>query len=1021
MNQFAKVNNLVGWLLFGVSAIIYTLTVEETASFWDCGEFIAVSYKLEVPHPPGAPLFLLIGRMFSFLALGNVERVAFWINMLSVLSSALTIMFLYWTIVLMAKKMVNVYKEDVLNTPNITAMVAGAIGALSYTFSDSFWFSAVEAEVYALSSLFTAFVFWAMLKWERIEDPHTASRWLILIAYTMGLSIGVHLLNLVTIPALALIFYYKEFKQTNLKGGIIAVFVGLFIVGIINNGIIPGLPTVAGAFEILFVNSLGMPFSSGLFVFLILLISALVYGIHYSEKHKKPVLNISLLSFAFILLGYASYGIILIRSNYDTPIDENDPEDMMSFVRYLKREQYGDRPLLFGPTFLADRVDFEKGSPVYRKGKERYEVVDYQTKAIYDDQNQLLLPRIYSQQPGHDQLYRQWIGLREGEKPTMGDNIYYMFRYQFGHMYFRYFLWNFVGRESDEKEAGVLWPTEDLGKDIPEMLSSNKARNNMFALPLLLGIVGLLFQVMVDKRNFFVLLLLFFLTGLALVLYLNSPPVEPRERDYIYVGSYYVFCIWIGFGVVPIQQALSKALKGSSPVVAGLITLLVPGIMAAEGWDNHDRSNRFHSVDQARNTLSSCAPNAILFTGGDNDTFPLWYVQEVEGFRTDVRVVVLSYFSTDWYIEQMKRSAYDSDPLPLSMDQVNYLRGKNDWVPLVENERTRNAAVNLDAYIRLVDQDDAQVKVKLQDGSYTAKLLTRYFKLDVDSAAVVDMGIVPEGKEGQVLAEMTFGLKENATSIFKNDLALLDILATNDWERPIYFNNTSANSTSLELRQFMHLEGLTYRLLPVRAEMRPGETGGVNVPVMLENINKFKFRGFDDPGVYHDEEYRKFGSNTRNSYYRLARKLYEQGDEEKAKEILDEGLTNIPDKSIPYSFFTSFYAELYHKLGEQERAEALADTIISRSSEMIRFVEENNKTGQFYQDMLRNSNIYLNQLAFVYRRLSDETDREIKNLENQVNLSVEGVPSGELERLRKQLELYQSRYEEILGVMSGGR
>ncbi|MEM1135774.1 MAG: DUF2723 domain-containing protein [Bacteroidota bacterium] len=1006
MREFSKINNICGWFVFLVSAIVYIITLEETASFWDCGEFIAVSYKLEVPHPPGAPLFLLLGRMFSFLAMGDVEMVAYWINVLSALSSAFTILFLHWTIVLLGRKIIKPENGNYTQPQLIVLMAAGIVGSLAYTFSDSFWFSAVEAEVYALSSLFTAFVFWAILKWELIEERTYADKWLIMITYVMGLSIGVHLLNLVTIPALALIIYYKRYKETTIAGQLAAMAAGGMVIIGIMYFVIPGLPSIAGWFEILFVNSFGLPFGSGIIFFVILLIAAIVYGIRYSEKNKKEVLNIVMLSLTFILIGYSSYGIIPIRSNYNTPIDENNPEDIISFVRYLKREQYGDRPLIYGQTYDAQRVDVEVGAPIYRKAESKYEIYDYRSKPVYDAKSKMILPRIYSQQPGHPDLYRNWIGLGPNEKPTLVDNFKYMFIYQFGHMYFRYFMWNFASRESDDKEAGWLMPWEDIGVDLPEDLARNKARNNFYMLPLILGIFGLIFHYKKDQKNFWVLLLLFFLTGLALVLYLNSPPVEPRERDYIYVGSFYVFTIWIGFGVLGIYDALKKV--SFNHIIATILGLIIPVIMAAEGWDNHDRSNRFHSIDQAKNTLRSCAPNAILFTGGDNDTFPLWYVQEVEGFRTDVRVVVLSYFSTDWYMEQMRRPAYESEPLPISMKPENYLQGKNDYVPLVEDPNMKDRAVNIKSYIKLVDKNDPRVLVPLQDGSFTAKLLTKNFVLDINKNEVLQKGFIPKGKEDRVVDKMTFRIKDNATAIFKNDLAILDILATNNWERPVYFNNTSQNTSNLDIRPWLQLEGMAFRLMPIRTNGN-GEVGEPNIEVMRENMSQFEFRGFEDPTVYHDEEYRKFGSNTRNSYARLARALYDRGDKEAAKEVLDEAMENIPDKSIPYSFFTSRFVEIYYLLGEKEKAQEIAGVMERRATEFMNYMEQ---TGKYDETLYRNAMLFPTALADIYRRLSITTTNKERTLQQQggedINLESQ---QAELKKIEEEKTFYMQEFE----------
>ena len=615
--------------MFAVALVTYWLTMEETASYWDCGEFISVSYKLEVPHPPGAPLFLLIGRLFSFLALGDVTQVAYWINFSSVLASAFTVLFLFWSITLFGRKVLNITKPSEISESNAWLLLgAGLVGSLAFTFSDSFWFSAVEAEVYAMSSFFTAFVVWAMMKWDVIEDESKANRWLILIFYMMGLSIGVHLLNLVTIPALGLIYYFKKYKTPTFWGVVWTLVISLFLIIFINDIIIPGLPSIAGSFEIYFVNSLRLPFGSGVIVFSALVLGALIYGIMQTQKKGNVLLNTFLVSTAFILVGYASYAVIVIRSNENPPINENDPSDVMSFVRYLKREQYGSRPLLYGQYFTAEVEGYTDGVPIYTKGDSRYEITDRKIDYRYSANAMTILPRIYSTQPDHQQRYREILGLREGEKPTFSDNLRFMFTHQIGTMYMRYFLFNFAGRESDIQDADWLGP-RGWFEELPEELATNKGRNNFFMVPFLLGLLGMIYQINRDPKNFAVVGLLFILTGVALVVYLNSPPVEPRERDYIYAGSYYAFCFWIGFAVLAVADVLRRFIKNPRTLAAAatLICMSAPALMAAEGWDDHDRSNRYFSVDSAINYLQSCSPNAILFTGGDNDTFPLWYAQ----------------------------------------------------------------------------------------------------------------------------------------------------------------------------------------------------------------------------------------------------------------------------------------------------------------------------------------------------------------------------------------------------------
>ena len=934
MQNYKKINNISGWAIFAISTLVFWLTVEPTASYWDCGEFIAVSYKLEVPHPPGAPLFLLIGRLFSFLAMGNVEHVAYWINMISVLASGFTILFLFWSLTLLGRKIFNIEKGKETLGQIVLLMGGGAIGALAYTFTDSFWFSAEEAEVYAMSSFFTAFIFWSILKWEVIEDESLANKWIILLSYMMGLSIGVHLLNLVAFPALGLIYYFKKYKVS--RNGVIATFIvsGFFVI-LINNIIIPGFPSVAGSLEVFFVNSIGLPFGSGIILFGLLLIGALVYGIYYTNVKEKVLLNTILLSLAFVLIGYSSYTSLVIRSNYNPPIDENNPENIMSFVSYLKREQYGSRPLLRGQYFDAQITDQKQGAPVYIKGEKKYEISERKINYVYDTKRTTILPRAYSSDPKHVALYREYMGLKDNENPNFVDNMKFMFTYQFGHMYMRYFLWNFAGRESDIQHANWLAPWDAL-KEVPEEYANNKARNNFFLLPLLLGILGMFFQYNKKPNDFFVLILLFFLTGIALVLYLNSPPVEPRERDYIYAGSFYVFAMWIGIGAMAIGKWLSEKMKNdvSGAAIATALCLIVPGIMAVEGWDDHDRSGRYFSVDSARNFLASCEPNAILFTGGDNDTFPLWYIQEVEGYRTDVRVIVLSYFNTDWYIDQMTRPAYESQPLPFSLTSKHYQQGgPNDYLPHYENPSIKGAAINLNQYLKLIRDEHPGLQVPTKFGKYNSVPSKSLF-LDIDTADIKSRKIVPEDKLQYIINRMTFNLKKGGLE--KNTLMILDLIANNNWERPIYFNNTSLQGVSVSLNDYVVQEGNAYRLLPVKNPNPRSEF--VNTEIMYDNVmNNFRYRGLNDPKVYNSIDHRNFALNHRSTFNSLANALIREGKTEKAKEVIYKSLDAIPNISIPYDYTSSQTVKLLYRLGEKEKAKEIATLLAERANDALTY------------------------------------------------------------------------------------
>ncbi len=946
MKDYQKINIITGWAMFVVSLVVYLLTLEPTASFWDCGEFIASSYKLEVPHPPGAPFFLLIGRMFSMLA-SDVDMVAYWVNVLSAVSAAFTILFLFWTVTHLAKKVVKFDESGNNLYQTILVIGAGVVAALTCTFSDSFWFSAVEAEVYAMSSFFTAFVFWAILKWENIEDESDGNKWLILIAYMMGLSIGVHLLNLVAIPALGLIYYFKKNEEITQWGVIKTLLISGAIILVILIGVIPGLPSIAAAFEIFFVNSIGLPFYSGIVVFALLFIGALVYGIIYSIKQQNDILNTALLAFAFVLIGYSSYAVVLVRSNYNPPIDENNPENVLTFVSYLKREQYGDRPLFKGPYFTAGSPKTKKGATVYIKGEDKYEIKDYKIEYDYDSKDMTILPRMYSTQPSHIQRYREYAGLSEREKPGFFDNMRFMFRYQINKMYFRYFLWNFSGRESDEKEADAEF-LSPLWEKLPSHLENNKGRNVYYGIPLILGIIGMFFQFRQDAKNFAVTGLLFFLTGLALVLYLNSPPSEPRERDYIYAGSYYVFTIWVGFGVLGLFEFLGALFKQNKVVAAGIsfvVAMAIPTIMAAENWDDHDRSGRYFSVEAAKNYLDSCAPNAILFTGGDNDTFPLWYAQEVEGHRTDVRVIVLSYFNTDWYIDQMMRDAYESEAIPFTLTSKNYIQGGFNDAVLVTDQT--EDYINTPVFLQALKREAKQLQLKASSWSTYNTIPGRNMFLNVDVEKVKSMGIVPDSME--IADKMTWKIKGRALE--KKDLAIVDIIATNNWERPIYFNTTSLSQVNIDISRYTVLEGLTYRLLPINSR----SSNVVNTEVMYDNMmNNFHWKGLQDSTVYYSEDYRNFALNHRASFSTLSDALIAEGKYEKARDVLLKCIEVIPDSSIPYDNFNVAMVGSLLKVGEEDVARNIAEITARRAEETLQYMEE---TG--------NENFHEKQLSFM--------------------------------------------------------
>ena len=961
MLPFKRLNLLAGWLVFAIALVTYATTVERTASFWDCGEFIASSFKLQIPHPPGAPLFLLLGRIFSMLSLGNLTNVAYWINMGSVLASAFTILFLFWTISLLAQKLLanrdSGQSDSEYNTSDKWLIVGtSAVGALAYTFSDTFWFSAVEAEVYGMSSFFTAIVVWAAFKWERIEDEAAANRWLIFIAYLTGLSIGVHLLNLVIIPALALIYYFHKFQKPTFWGGVLALGIGLIILGIINASI-PGLPALAFAVERFFVNTLGMPFNSGTIFFAVVLLGSVTYGIIWSVRRQRVVLNTSLLAVAFLLIGYASYMQVIVRADFNPPINENDPSDVNKFRAYQAREQYESRSLLYGPVFTSHPIDQKRGAPIWKRDKDKYVILDYYPEYIYAPGDEMLFPRVYSSHFNHPQLYRQMLGLAEGQKPTMGDNLKYLFTYQLNHMWWRYLMWNFAGRESDEEGAGYLMPWSS-NQNVPDLLKANKARDNFYMLPFILGLFGILVQYKRRRHDFFVIGLLFLLTGIGLQVFLNSPPSEPRERDYIYVGSYYFFAIWLGLGVIAIADALRnfvarfKSVTFRNEFVLGMC-LLVPAMMCVKSWDNHNRDHRFHSVDFAKNMLNSCAQNGILFTEGDNDTFPLWYVQEVEGFRRDVRVCNLSLLGTEWYIQQMKRKTYESDAVPMSLELDQFNKGRNDIVPFYEVPGVKNG-IDLKQYISLIKTNNPAIQVPLTTGEMTNILPSSVLFLPIDKQAVDQAKFVPASLRPFMKDTLQWSLGKK--DLYKPDLIMLDMIATNNWKRPIYFSSTLASEHYLNLKNYMQLEGYAYRLMPVAV---PGANDGyVNSEIMYDTLmHKTQWREFDNPDVYYDETYKGPPViSARIAFLRLADQLIRESKNDKAREVLNYSLKVMPDKSLPYDQISSNYVQLLFAVNDPKKAFTIADTMVTRADQNLTYARSGR--GQFSSP---NTDLYILQ------------------------------------------------------------
>jgi len=1077
MKNYKFLNIITGWLVFLIATVVYFLTIEPTASFWDCGEFITTAYKLEVGHPPGAPFFMIMGRVATLFAFGDVPKVAIMINIMSALSSSFTILFLFWTITHIAKKITAKISgiETTFNPDagqSIAILGSGIVGALAYTFSDTFWFSAVEGEVYAMSSFFTALVFWAILKWENEAEQKYANRWLIFIAYMMRLSIGVHLLNLLAIPAIVFIYFYKRnsiprYSMETFMSGIalfivvILLFVGLasqwnitvivtllglaallgyflhylyvankrklpnvlaslkamvisiLILGIIQYGIIPGIIKIASWFELIFTNGFGLPYNTGTAIYAVLMITLIIFGLNYANRNKKVLLHTAITAFTVILLGYSSFAMIVIRSAANLPMDQNSPDNVFALLSYLNREQYGDRPLLYGQYFTAQPEAMEDASPIYMQKNGRYEIVDHKTRYIYNSVDQGFFPRMYSieDNPPHIQGYMKWANIPGDpadpptKRPSFGKNMEFFFKYQINFMYWRYFSWNFIGRQNDIQCDGDIingnWisgiPFIDqirLGDQSsrPEYPEADKGRNQYYFLPLLLGIIGLIFTFVKKPNDFWVITLLLLFTGLAIVLYTNQPPYQPRERDYAYAGSFYAFAIFIGLGVLGIHNYLREKMPNvTAAILAGLVSLLVPGILAAENWDDHDRSNRYTSRDIAKNYLNSCAPNAIIFTNGDNDTFPLWYVQEVEGYRTDVRVINLSYLNTDWYIDQMKRKAYLSDPVPFALTHDEYITGEKEIVYLSEFiNKTETDAIYTDL---------AEIFKRVRDGKFvdnsngerTHFFPTKKFKVDVDSAFVVDNEVVAIKDADKIVSEITWTLDKNY--IRKNELMVLDLVAHNNWKRPVYFAMTVGPSNFMQLQDYFQLEGLAYRLVPIKTSNNSGAYGRINTDIMYENMmNKFVWGGIENPNVYLDENNRRMLMNMRNNFARLAEGLLAENKKDSAIKVLDRCIELIPHSRVPYNYYNTIIAAMYYEAGENQKASEILTTLANYiDSEISFFVKLPDHAIEEISDDLQLNYMLLREilrLAYIYQQpeIQEHVTKLISNVDTVLKI-----------------------------------
>jgi hypothetical protein len=974
LNSFRFVNNLGGWTAFLISAIVYLMTVEPTVSFWDCGEFILSAYKMQVGHPPGAPFWMFAARFFTLFAGGDTSKVALMVNIMSALASAFTVMFLFWTITHMVRKVFSGVAEPE-REHHFVIIAAGMVGSLAYAFTDTFWFSAVEGEVYAFSSLFTAVVFWAMLRWEEEANDLRSGRWIVLIAYLMGLSVGVHLLNLLALPALVIIWYFKKYEFTK-KGFLVTLIVSALMLGSLVFVVIPGVPKAAGWFELLFVNGFGLPYYSGLFVYLLLLIGAVIYLIRYSIVRKKLILNYLVTCFAFIIIGYSSFAMIMIRADARPPMNQNNPSDVFTFIYYINREQYGSVPLLHGQSFDAPITGVSRKLGGYNRIDGRY-VPYYRSEYQYDERFTGAFPRMYSSDPSHIEAYRQW-GRIKGRKiqmpsgssgkseyllPTFTENIRFFLRYQVGYMYGRYFMWNFAGRQNDIQGNGNrlhgnwisgIAPIDNLRlgdqSSLPDDLKKNRARNRYFFLPLLAGLAGMLWQYRRDNKDFIVVFAFFLMTGVAIIVYLNQWPNQPRERDYAYAGSFYAFAIWIGMGMMWLYELFIRLKAGKFSAVIAFILLMaaVPALLLAENWDDHDRSGRYTARDIGSNYLNSCADNAVIHTYGDNDSFPLWYVQDVEGVRTDIRVANLSYLQAGWYVAMMMQKAYESDPLPLILPAEKYMDGIREQMPV---NRTVDRPYDAREVVSFVGREDQDLKVDLTGrGDWVNYFPVHRFSIPVDSAKVLANGTVPPKLADRILSPMVWDFKGDMA--MKNDLFILDLLAGNDWNRPVYFSTTVPPSQYKGLDKFFIQEGLAYRLSPVDLpEMTDQGQNWIDTDIMYDNmINRFSWGNADDPDVYLDETNRRMFSNYRRLFGSLALALLQEGDTLRAMEVCDRGIALVPPSSMAFDSFMIDIARALYAGGQVEKGMELIERILDYSFSYLDYIYSMPQSGRFGLD-----------------------------------------------------------------------
>ncbi|QCX37201.1 DUF2723 domain-containing protein [Aureibaculum algae] len=1002
--NFKKWNNILGWVTFAIALLTYTLTLEPTVSYWDVGEYISTAVKLEVGHPPGAPLFQMLGAFFAMFTT-DPENIAMMSNFMSALSSAFTILFLFWTITILAKKII-LKNNDTINQSNAIAILgSGLVGALAYTFSDSFWFSAVEAEVYAMSSFLMALLFWLGLRWEAEMDKPRGHKWLLIIAFVVGLSFGVHILSLLVIPSIVFIYFYKRYENITSKKFIIANIVSILVLAFVFKFLFPYTLAFFSASELFFVNSMGMPFNSGSIIAGLIVIAVFYFAIRHTRKKNLIHANLIILCLLFIMIGFSSWVMLPIRANANTTINENNPSSARELLAYYNREQYGDASIFYDSYYSETRQQdpndpYRDDKPKYEKDEKagKYVIVNRYKDARpnYTDKNKGFIPRMVDPNPGVVANYKAIAGIPANSKrrPTFGENLGFMIDFQFGYMYGRYFMWNFAGRQDDIQGnldnhgnwlSGVTFIDEmRLGSqhNLPAEVKENKGRNTYYFFPLILGLIGLLFHIKYDKKNFYVLFLFFAFTGLAIIFYTNPKPFEPRERDYAVVGSFYVFAMWIGFGVLAIYQQLKDKINPKTLAIAtSVICLLaVPTLMASQNWDDHDRSGRYATRNNAKAYLDSAQENAIMFTIGDNDTFPLWYMQEVENYRTDIKLVNTSLFATDWYIDQQKRKTYLADPIPGQLVHDDYKTGSLDVAYHIANPAFKDTVMDIKAFMNWIASKDSRTYLDLDEDGIPEKYYpTNKIRIPIDKAAVLRNNIVPQ-KDADKIAPY-IDIEVDKLGLQKHRILMLDILAHNDWTRPIYFTGgANADDEYIWLKDYLQLDGLAYKFVPILTPSKSSngrpksvlDLGRIDTETMYNNVKKWDWRN-SNGDIYVDVETRKNGITFRNSLIRLAEAFIKEGNREKAEEILDLSIEKMPIKRYGHFGLVLGYPDAYYQIGNKEKAKNVANTLVDIFQDRIEFYSglDNYGVSQHYDDIEGTLMMYNNIVATV-----DENDKE---------------------------------------------